>query len=90
MSAEGKNLPAADHATLLLLQPRGFCAGVIRASEVVELALEKLGRPVYVRVKQRVNHLRNWGFNSIRKLEWTQEDVRFALPAELTNLKFTH
>jgi 4-hydroxy-3-methylbut-2-enyl diphosphate reductase len=33
----------------LLMQPRGFCAGVIRAIEIVELALEKLGRPVYVR-----------------------------------------
>jgi len=47
--AEGKNLPATDQATLLPLQPRGFCAGVIRAIEVVELALQKLGRPVYVR-----------------------------------------
>jgi 4-hydroxy-3-methylbut-2-enyl diphosphate reductase len=42
-------LPVVDQATLLLLQPRGFCAGVIRAIEVVELALQKLGRPVYVR-----------------------------------------
>lgn len=49
MTTEGKNLPASDQATLLLLQPRGFCAGVIRAIEVVELALQKLGRPVYVR-----------------------------------------
>ena len=49
MTAEGKNLPASDQATLLLLQPRGFCAGVIRAIKVVELALEKLDRPVYVR-----------------------------------------
>jgi 4-hydroxy-3-methylbut-2-enyl diphosphate reductase len=47
--AVGKNLPVVDQATLLLLQPRGFCAGVIRAIEVVELALQKLGRPVYVR-----------------------------------------
>jgi len=49
MTAEGKNLPASNQATLLLLQPRGFCAGVIRAIKVVELALEKLDRPVYVR-----------------------------------------
>jgi 4-hydroxy-3-methylbut-2-enyl diphosphate reductase len=47
--AEGKNLPVVDQATLLLLQPRGFCAGVIRAIEAVELALQKLGRPLYVR-----------------------------------------
>ena len=29
--------------------PRGFCAGVVRAIEVVELALEKYGAPVYVK-----------------------------------------
>jgi 4-hydroxy-3-methylbut-2-enyl diphosphate reductase len=49
VTAEGKMLPVVDQATLLLLQPRGFCAGVIRAIEVVELALQKLGLPVYVR-----------------------------------------
>ena len=38
-----------EGGTLLLMRPRGFCAGVIRAIEVVELALEKLGPPVYVR-----------------------------------------
>jgi len=35
--------------TLVLLRPRGFCAGVVRAIDVVRLALEKLGKPVYVR-----------------------------------------
>ena len=49
MTAEGKDIPAYAQATLLLMQPRGFCAGVIRAIEIVELALQKLGRPVYVR-----------------------------------------
>ncbi len=49
MTAEGNDIPAYDQATLLLMQPRGFCAGVIRAIEIVELALQKLGRPVYVR-----------------------------------------
>ena len=29
--------------------PRGFCAGVVRAIDVVELALERFGRPVYVK-----------------------------------------
>ncbi|MGH9469760.1 MAG: 4-hydroxy-3-methylbut-2-enyl diphosphate reductase [Terriglobia bacterium] len=33
----------------MLLRPRGFCAGVVRAIDIVRLALEKLGRPVYVR-----------------------------------------
>ena len=49
MIADGENLPADDRGTLLLMRPRGFCAGVIRAIEIVELALKKLGRPVYVR-----------------------------------------
>src|SRR6266446_4995700 len=35
--------------TVVLPKPRGFCAGVIRAIDIVTLALEKLGRPVYVR-----------------------------------------
>jgi 4-hydroxy-3-methylbut-2-enyl diphosphate reductase len=35
--------------TILLAGPRGFCAGVDRAIEVVEKALEKFGAPVYVR-----------------------------------------
>ncbi len=34
---------------LVLAQPRGFCAGVIRAIEIVNKALEKYGPPVYVR-----------------------------------------
>ncbi|MCA8976737.1 MAG: 4-hydroxy-3-methylbut-2-enyl diphosphate reductase [Planctomycetes bacterium] len=34
---------------ILLCRPRGFCAGVERAIETVERALEKFGRPVYVR-----------------------------------------
>ncbi|MEO5573792.1 MAG: 4-hydroxy-3-methylbut-2-enyl diphosphate reductase [Gammaproteobacteria bacterium] len=32
----------------VLAQPRGFCAGVVRAIEIVELALEIYGEPVYV------------------------------------------
>lgn len=34
---------------VILAQPRGFCAGVVRAIEIVERALEKYGAPVYVR-----------------------------------------
>ncbi|HEY4113254.1 MAG TPA: 4-hydroxy-3-methylbut-2-enyl diphosphate reductase [Rhizomicrobium sp.] len=34
---------------VILAQPRGFCAGVVRAIEIVERALEKYGEPVYVR-----------------------------------------
>ena len=35
--------------TILLANPRGFCAGVDRAIKIVEVALEKYGAPVYVR-----------------------------------------
>ncbi|HVY59625.1 MAG TPA: 4-hydroxy-3-methylbut-2-enyl diphosphate reductase, partial [Xanthobacteraceae bacterium] len=34
---------------VILAQPRGFCAGVVRAIEIVERALRKYGPPVYVR-----------------------------------------
>ena len=34
--------------TLLRVRPRGFCAGVVRAVDIVELALEAYGAPVYV------------------------------------------
>lgn len=34
---------------ILIAQPRGFCAGVDRAIEIVEMALETFGPPVYVR-----------------------------------------
>ncbi len=34
---------------VILARPRGFCAGVVRAIDIVELALKKYGPPVYVR-----------------------------------------
>ena len=34
---------------VVLAQPRGFCAGVVRAIDIVEGALERFGAPVYVR-----------------------------------------
>ncbi|HOE42814.1 MAG TPA: 4-hydroxy-3-methylbut-2-enyl diphosphate reductase [Rhodoferax sp.] len=36
-------------ASILLAEPRGFCAGVDRAIEIVEKALAKFGAPIYVR-----------------------------------------
>jgi 4-hydroxy-3-methylbut-2-en-1-yl diphosphate reductase len=35
--------------TLLLLKPRGFCAGVVRAIDIVRIAVEAFGPPIYVR-----------------------------------------
>ncbi|NBQ07661.1 MAG: 4-hydroxy-3-methylbut-2-enyl diphosphate reductase, partial [Betaproteobacteria bacterium] len=34
---------------ILLAEPRGFCAGVDRAIDIVEAAIAKFGRPIYVR-----------------------------------------
>jgi len=45
-STDQKN---SDQKTLLLLKPRGFCAGVVRAIDIVRIALEKFGPPIYVR-----------------------------------------
>src|SRR5450830_2055216 len=41
---------------VILAQPRGFCAGVVRAIDIVELALEQYGAPVYVRHEIVHNH----------------------------------
>ncbi len=49
LGPESRAARARDEGTLLLLRPRGFCAGVVRAVDIVRLALEKLGPPVYVR-----------------------------------------
>lgn len=38
-----------NDSTVLLAQPRGFCAGVDRAIEIVERALQQFGAPIYVR-----------------------------------------
>ena len=39
----------SEAKTLLLLKPRGFCAGVVRAIDIVRIALETFGPPIYVR-----------------------------------------
>jgi 4-hydroxy-3-methylbut-2-enyl diphosphate reductase len=62
------------HVEVLLAQPRGFCAGVDRAIEIVERALELHGAPIYVRheiVHNRyvVEDLRNKGAIFIEELD---------------------
>lgn len=59
---------------ILLAQPRGFCAGVDRAIEIVERALAQFGAPVYVRHEivhnaHVVNDLRNKGAIFIEELD---------------------
>src|SRR5580658_3028813 len=43
--------PRSENApkSVLLLKPRGFCAGVVRAIDVVNIALDTFGAPIYVR-----------------------------------------
>ncbi|MFV2175966.1 4-hydroxy-3-methylbut-2-enyl diphosphate reductase [Actinomadura sp. LOL_016] len=54
MTANAK--PAGTRGRVLLAKPRGYCAGVDRAVETVEVALEKYGAPIYVR-KQIVHNV---------------------------------
>jgi len=59
---------------ILLANPRGFCAGVERAIEIVERALELFGSPVYVRHevvhnRQVVERLRGLGAIFVEELE---------------------
>ena len=66
-----KTLPVKE---IHLANPRGFCAGVDRAIEMVELALKKWGRPVYVRHeivhnKHVVNDLKNKGAVFVEELK---------------------
>jgi 4-hydroxy-3-methylbut-2-en-1-yl diphosphate reductase len=59
---------------IVLAEPRGFCAGVDRAIEIVETALRKFGRPIYVRHEivhntYVVNDLKNKGAIFIEELK---------------------
>ena len=65
--------------TLRLCEPRGFCAGVDRAIQIVVLALKKYGAPVYVRheiVHNRyvVEGLRNRGAVFVKELDEVPDD----------------
>lgn len=65
--------------TLYLAAPRGFCAGVDRAVQIVELALQKWGAPVYVRheiVHNRfvVDGLRDKGAVFVDELDEVPDD----------------
>ena len=64
---------------ILIAAPRGFCAGVDRAIQIVELALERFGAPVYVRheiVHNRfvVDRLRDMGAVFVDELDEVPDD----------------
>ena len=64
---------------MLIAAPRGFCAGVDRAIQIVELALERFGAPVYVRheiVHNRfvVDRLRGLGAVFVDELDEVPDD----------------
>ena len=66
---------------ILLSAPRGFCAGVERAIEIVEKSIQKYGAPVYVRHeivhnKYVVDDLKNKGAIFVEELEEIDDKTR--------------
>ncbi len=63
---------------VILAQPRGFCAGVERAIEIVEAALERHGPPIYVRHEivhnpRVVENLRSRGVRFVEQIDQVPE-----------------
>ncbi len=72
--------PQKPSLALIIAAPRGFCAGVDRAIQIVELAIEKFGAPVYVRheiVHNRfvVDMLRDKGAVFVEELDEVPDGV---------------
>jgi 4-hydroxy-3-methylbut-2-enyl diphosphate reductase len=66
---------------IFLLKPRGFCAGVVRAIDVVKIALDLYGPPVYVRKeivhnKHVVDELREAGAVFVEELDEVPQGAR--------------
>lgn len=77
---------ASTGKKILLLTPRGFCAGVVRAIDVVKIALEVYGAPIYVRkeiVHNRhvVDQLRSAGAIFVEELSEVPEGRRVIFSA---------
>ena len=82
------NIPAPMPAPrkILLLRPRGFCAGVVRAIDVVKIALNLYGAPIYVRKeivhnKHVVDELRSAGAIFVEELNEVPEGARVIFSA---------
>jgi len=66
---------------ILLASPRGFCAGVDRAIEIVEKSLKKFGSPIYVRHeivhnKNVVENLKKKGAIFVEKISEIKDSSR--------------
>jgi 4-hydroxy-3-methylbut-2-enyl diphosphate reductase len=77
---------AASQKKIILLKPRGFCAGVVRAIDVVKIALDLYGAPIYVRkeiVHNRyvVEELRRAGSIFVEELSEAPEGSRVIFSA---------
>src|SRR5580693_6590928 len=71
---------------IILLTPRGFCAGVVRAIDVVKIALDLYGAPIYVRKeivhnKHVVDELRDAGAIFVEELEEVPAGARLIFSA---------
>jgi len=69
------------HLKILLASPRGFCAGVDRAIEIVKKSLDKYGKPVYVRHeivhnKHVVDNLKKIGAIFVEELDEIEDKTR--------------
>jgi len=76
---KGPFMTGKPDLTLLLASPRGFCAGVDRAIQIVEEALKRYGAPVYVRHeivhnKHVVNRLKAMGAVFVKELDECPDD----------------
>src|SRR3982751_4726428 len=81
MSHNGHGLHEPVEKRIILLSPRGFCAGVVRAIDVVRIALDLYGAPIYVRkeiVHNRhvVDELRAAGAIFVEELEEVPSGAR--------------
>lgn len=77
---------AASAKKIILLRPRGFCAGVVRAIDVVRIALDLYGAPIYVRKeivhnKHVVDELRAAGAVFIEELDEVPAGARVIFSA---------
>lgn len=77
---------ASPTKKIILLRPRGFCAGVVRAIDVVKIVLNLYGAPVYVRkeiVHNRhvVDELRQAGAIFVEELSEVPEGARVIFSA---------